>query len=120
MELKETKATSLLLQTPNEVRMMAIILQDFYEDDLMDDPDDSVFSAGELQDSLDAYMIDTVKDQLNKDYTNEFAQYQSFIYNLEETEPVVIKLTDEMKQQIDDILPEMWSDDDDSDEDDAF
>ncbi|MGE5400158.1 MAG: hypothetical protein ACM3UR_04905 [Bacteroidota bacterium] len=113
MKLAKTQATALMLETANDVRAMAILVQDYYEDEFMDDPENEVFTASELKAYLDTFILDEVKDKLVKEYPAEFSKFSEFVNGLEDAEPVIIKLTEDMKAQLDDILPEMYEDEDD-------
>lgn len=107
MKITEIKASGIMLETEREVEMVAYIISDVMGWDYVEDPDNFVFEAFEIQDFLVSqsdFVMDIEGDTTS--YKDEFDNLKKNIMNMNEHEAIQFRLTPEMKEKIDDILPE--------------
>lgn len=117
MKTMDITATAILLETPEEVRLVSGLLEDYYEDGFITEPDNETFAVYELKDHLEIYFTDSGDSKWTEDYPGEFKNLVQVINDLPDNMAIQFKLTDEMRDRIDEILPEMSEDEfDDEDE----
>lgn len=117
MKTMDITAKAVVLETPEEVRLVSGILEDYYEDGYMTEPENETFAVFELKDHLEIYFTDSGDPGWAEEYPEAFRQLVDFINDLPEDTAVQFKLTEEMREKIEEILPEM-SDDEFTDEED--
>lgn len=118
MKLNDITAKAIVLETPEEVRLVSGILEDYYEDGFITEPDNETFAVYELKDHFEIYLTDSGDLKWAEEYPGEFKNLVDAVNSLPDEIAVQFKLTDEMRDKIDEILPEMSEEDylDDEDE----
>jgi len=111
MKLNDVTAKAILLETPEEVRLVSGILEDYYEDGFITEPENETFAVYELKDHFEIYFTDAGNPKWAEEFPGEFKTLINTINSLPEDMAVQFKLTPEMKERIDEILPEMSEDD---------
>ncbi|MGE5681568.1 MAG: hypothetical protein ACM34K_11890 [Bacillota bacterium] len=113
MKITDIKATGILLETEREVEMVAYIISELMGWDYVDDPDSIAFQAIEVQDFFSTqsdFVMEVEGEKVS--YKEEFEYLKKSVMNMSEDEAIQFKLTEEMKERIDDILP-AYDDEDD-------
>ncbi|MDP4174979.1 MAG: hypothetical protein Q8933_13465 [Bacteroidota bacterium] len=115
MKITEIKATGIQLETEKEVEMVAYIISELMGWDYVDDPDSIAFQALELQDFLSSQSDFVMEFEGEKvSYKEEFEELKKTVMNMSEDEAIQFRLTEKMKEKIDEILPAFDDDDEDN------
>ncbi|MEI7811499.1 MAG: hypothetical protein WCJ01_03635 [Ignavibacteria bacterium] len=108
MKTTKIKAVSILLETEEEVIMVAYMVSDLMGWDYVDDPEDALFKAVEIQEYLESqgdFILDVDNEQIS--YKKEFSAIESLMNTFNADDIIQFNLTPEMKERINDILTEL-------------